>query len=81
MMTPARKEPDQTMYTGRFAAHLRKLREKAKLTPEQAADAIGVTVKAVYSWEAAGSVPRLEKFPEIAKLYGLRKTRDLLPPE
>ena len=81
MMTPARKEPDLSTYAGRFAARLRKLRLKAGLTPEQAAEAIGVTATSVYQWESAMNLPRTSKFPEIAKTYKLKKIKDLLPNE
>jgi len=43
-----RKEISLETYEGRFAARLKELREKAKLTPEQAAEALGVTQSMIY---------------------------------
>ena len=68
-------------YSGRFAARLRELREKAKLTHEEAAAQIGVTATAIYHWESGRMVPALSKFPKIAETYRLKKTRDLFPNE
>ncbi len=79
MMTPrARKELDLTTYEGRFAARLKMLREKAKLTPEQAAERLGAPKKSVYNWEAAISVPPLGMFPVLAGAYGV-SVRSLMP--
>ena len=81
MMTPARKEPDLKTYAGRFAARLRDLRINAKLTPEQVAETLGVAKSAVYFWEAGRNFPQIAKFEELAKLYKLKKIKDLLPDE
>ena len=81
MMTPARKEPDKTAYSGRFAIRLRELREKAGLTPEQVAERLDVTANAVYRWEGDLNYPRISLFPKIAELYNLKIVRELLPPE
>ena len=81
MMTPARKEPDLKTYAGRFAARLRDLRINAKLTPEQVAETLGVTMDNIYRWERGASFPPVTRFPEIAKLYRLKTTRELLPEE
>ena len=79
MMTPARKEPDLKTYAGRFAARLRDLRINAKLTPEQVAETCGVTVKTIYSWEAAGSAPNLDLLPGLAKALKLKNIQKLFP--
>ena len=68
-------------YTGRFAARLRELRLKAKLTPEQAAELIGITATAIYHWESGLKIPAVSKFPKISEVYRLKKTRELLPNE
>lgn len=78
-MTPARKEPDQSMYTGRFAVRLRTLREKAGLTQEQVAEAIGVAANTYFGYESGKSIPHLEKFPALAKALKLRTPQKLLP--
>ena len=80
-MSPARKEPDTGTYSGRFAVRLRKLREKAGLSPQEVADAMGVCLAAVYDWESQRNFPKIVNFPQLAELYGLRKSKDLLPNE
>lgn len=84
-MSPAAKEPDQSTYSGRFAARLRMLREKAGLTGEQAVKAIcdsgyRVGKTAYYNWESGKHEPPLNAFPAIASVMGT-KPRTLLPPE
>lgn len=79
MMTPARKEPDQTTYSGRFAVRLRSLREKAKLSPEQVSEALSVSLAAIYHWESGRSRPDVEYYPILAKLYKISSPRTLLP--
>lgn len=76
-----RKDVDTSTYTGRFAVRLRKLREKVGLTPEQAAEVIGVSFVTLYDWEAGRKIPTLQKFPTIAEVYQLKRTKDLLPNE
>jgi len=80
-MTPKRKEPDLSTYAGRFAARLRMLREKAGLTVEQVASTLGVSYRAVYHWERGMADPKIAYFPQLAKLYGLKSVRGLLPQE
>jgi len=80
-MSPARKQPDTATYSGRFAVRLRTLREKAGLTPEEAAQAIGVSFVTLYDWEGGRKIPSLEKFPKIAEIYEIAKARYLLPNE
>lgn len=80
-MGPARKEPDLSTYAGRFAVRLRTLREKAKMTPEQVAEKLGVSYVTVYSWETGEKMPRIQNLPEIAKALNVKKTRNLLPDE
>ena len=81
MAARPRKEIDLTTYEGRFAARLKELREKAKLSPEQAAEEIGVSFVTLYDWEAGRKIPALQKFPKISAVYKLKKTKDLLPNE
>lgn len=80
MMVP-KKEPDRTTYSGRFAARLYELRKKAGLSAEQVAEELGVSAMAVYQWEAGSRKLSIELFPEMAKLYKLKKTREILPNE
>jgi len=81
MMVPARKEPDSSTYSGRFAIRLKQLREKAGLTVEQVADQLGLTATAVYHWESGLHAPKAQMFPNIAKIYKLKKVKDILPNE
>lgn len=78
-MGPARKEPDQSTYAGRFAARLRTLREKAKLSTEQVADSLGVAQQTIYKWEAGLREPPLNAYPKLATLFGLKNPQKVLP--
>ena len=78
-MSPARKQPDVSTYSGRFAVRLRSLREKAGLTVEEAAEAIGVSYVTLYDWEGGRKIPSLEKFPKIAEIYTVKRVKDILP--
>ncbi len=56
-MNPAPKQPDQTTYSGRYAARLRQLREKAGLTIEEMVEAMAsagyeTASRTLYHWEA-----------------------------
>jgi len=78
-MSPRKRKPvDTETYEGRFAVRLRTLREKAKLTHEEAAKALEVPKKSIYNWEAAISVPPLGTFPTLAETYGV-SVRVLMP--
>ena len=46
----------------KLAENIRALRKQRNLTQEQLAEVLGVTVGAVYKWEAGLSLPEL-KFP------------------
>ncbi|MGN6545458.1 MAG: helix-turn-helix transcriptional regulator [Aureliella sp.] len=83
-MNPAPKRPDDAKYSGRFAIHLRALREAAGLTGQDAAKAITkagykVAQRSYYAWEAAQNEPPLDAFPALAKVFKLKKIGDLLP--
>ena len=52
-----------------FAENLRKLRLSKKLTQEQVAEHLGVTVQTVSRWECGNALPDVLRLPEIAKLY------------
>jgi transcriptional regulator with XRE-family HTH domain len=80
-MTPARKQPDTTTYAGRFAVRLKTLREKAGLTPLEVSESLGLNSVVVYHWESARNLPKIANFPELAKLYKVKKAKDLLPNE
>jgi transcriptional regulator with XRE-family HTH domain len=73
-----RKQVDTSTYTGRFAARLKELREKRKLTVEELAEKSGIPDKTLYRWEAATHMPSVDKLPELAKALKI-KVRSLLP--
>ena len=73
-----RKQLDTKTYEGRFAERLKMLRIKAKLTPEQIAEAIGVSATTVYRWESGLRQPQISDLPAIADALGV-KARILLP--
>ena len=53
----------------RLSENIRSLRKEHKLTQEQLADALGVTVGAVYKWEADLSMPEIRLLMELADLF------------
>jgi len=76
---PARIEPDTATFSGRFAARLRSLREKAKLTPEQVAEKMGVALSTIYSWEAGSTFPKPEQLLLLMVVLDLKSVRTLFP--
>ncbi len=78
MMSPARKPPDTSTYSGRFAVRLRMLREKAGLSVPDLAEQIGVPAKSLYDWESGKPTFRLDVLPAIAEALDT-KPRTLLP--
>ncbi len=81
MSARPRKEIDMTTYTGRFAARLKMLREKAGLSVEELAESLGVTDQCIYDWEAARRQPKISDLPQISHAIGMKKAKDLLPNE
>ena len=55
----------------KFSDNLRSLRKSRHLTQEQLAEAMGVTVGAVYKWEQGLSSPDLEGIMRIAGFFGV----------
>lgn len=53
----------------KLAENIKGLRKKNALTQEQLAEALGVTVGAVYKWEAGLSVPELRLIMELADFF------------
>jgi transcriptional regulator with XRE-family HTH domain len=78
---PARKQPDDSTYAGRFAIRLRSQREKSGLTVEEVAAQIGVSVNAVYYWENGERQPKISDLPTIAEVLGTKRVLDILPKE
>ena len=79
MMNPARKEPDVSTYSGRFAVRLRALREKVGKTVPEVADVMEVTIGTVYHWETGHTFPKPDQLPVLAKMLELKSVRTLFP--
>jgi transcriptional regulator with XRE-family HTH domain len=75
---PARKEPDASTYSGRFAIRLRTLREKAKLTVEDLSAQSGIPRTTLYNWEQGIRNPPFDILPQLADSLGI-KIRNLMP--
>lgn len=56
----------------RIAENIKKLRKEHLLTQEQMVEALGVTVGAVYKWEAGLSMPEIKLIMEIADFLRFR---------
>ena len=85
-MSPAQKKTDESTYSGRFAARLRMLREKAGMTVDEVVEAMnaagyGTARRSIYNWEQAKTSPPLNAFPPLARVLGLKGVRSLLPEE
>ncbi|MBA3313522.1 MAG: helix-turn-helix transcriptional regulator [Planctomycetaceae bacterium] len=65
--------------TGLFAANLERLMQKAKLEPDEFAKRIGVSTDAVYKYIRGTNTPDLDRWPDIARVLGLKNARNLLP--
>ncbi len=79
MMTPrARKELDLTTYEGRFAARLKMLREKAKLSVDDLAAKTGFPRQTLYDWESTKSSPPVKELMRLSEGLGV-SVRSLLP--
>ena len=81
MSARPRKEIDLSSYEGRFAARLKSLREKAKMTVEEAAERMSIAPTTIYGWETGYRQPRVAEFPKISEIYKVKKAKDILPNE
>lgn len=54
-----------------LSGNIKTLRKERKMTQEQLAEAMGVTVGAVYKWESAQSTPDLQYIMDMAELFGV----------
>lgn len=82
-MAPAPKAPDESIYSGRVAARLRLLREKAGLTVEEVCermDAAGypLALQSFYSWENGRRQPNWDALPAMSVALGV-SIRTLIP--
>lgn len=55
----------------KFYKNIRELRKQQRMTQEQLAEAMGVTVGAVYKWEQNLSTPDIRMMMEIASFFGI----------
>ena len=78
-MSPARVEPDTATYAGRFAVRLRSLREKAKITPDEVAEKLGVSLSTIYNWESGYTFPKPEQLLLLMVVLDLKSVRSLFP--
>ncbi len=82
-MSPAAKEPDQSTYSGRFAARLRMLREKAGLSVDQVVakmEKAGYELGSptYYNWENGRRQVNWDAIPALAKTLRTKPT-ELIP--
>ncbi|MEP3477981.1 MAG: helix-turn-helix transcriptional regulator [Fuerstiella sp.] len=82
-MSPARKEPDLSTYSGRLAGHLRQLREASGLTSSEAAEKMNkagyvISEAAFRHWENGTRSPHWDALPALAKTLKV-KVRELVP--
>ena len=59
------------MTSNHFSKNLRRLRLEKKLTQEQLANMLGVSVQSVSRWECGNTLPDVMLLPDIARLYGV----------
>ena len=57
-----------------ISKNLRKLRGEKHMTQEQVAEKLGVSAQSVSRWETGATFPDILLLPELAKLYGDRKS-------
>ena len=72
------KTTSKTDWPKRFAESLRGRRERMKLSREQAAELMGVSVATVQHWETGFRAPSTRELPKIAEAYGVQPAT-LLP--
>ena len=75
-MSPARKEPDLSTYSGRLSKRIRELREKNNLTTDQVATLItaagfSTTAANIRHWENGTGRPNVDAAPYLAAVFGI----------
>lgn len=85
-----RKDPDESLYSGRIASRLRKLREETGKSVDEMATAISmqavaaglepVTAKRLYAYECGDRTVPPDLYPAIASAFG-KSVRGFLPAE
>lgn len=64
---------------GKFGKHLEQLAIAAGLTTADLAKRAGVTEDAIRKYFRGVDVPRLDRWPRLARALGLKNAKDLLP--
>ena len=77
-MARPRREIDTNTYSGRFAARLRALRDKAGLSVPELSELSGMPESTLKNWECGRRSAIHEEFPALAEALGV-KTRVLFP--
>ena len=67
MAARSRNPIDTSTYSGRFAARLKELREKAGLSVEQLAERSGIPKRTLYNWESGIRQPLFKQLPQLAE--------------
>ena len=75
-----RKEIDLSTYEGRFAARLKELREKRKMSVDDLVEITGLPRRTLYDWESTKTSPPVKSLPVLAEALGV-SIRSLLPPK
>lgn len=69
---PQEKEPDMSKKEGRMAQRIRTACAEAGLTRKQVAEACGVSVQTVKSWQCGESIPRFPDAQKLREITGYR---------
>ena len=71
-MSRKRKEIDLTTFSGKFAARLKQLREKKKLSVDELAKDSGVPFQTLHRWESGDRCPINEQLLDVADSLGVK---------
>ena len=71
-MARPRKEVDTSTYAGKFAVHIKALREKRKLSVQELAEKSGLNISTLYYWESATASPLIDQLPTLADALGVK---------
>lgn len=74
-----RKVLDRRLWSHRIAARIEQQRERAGLSRQQFADALGVSIKTVYAWESAQNLPNYDNLARVIRLFRL-SAAEFMPP-
>jgi len=74
-MSRKRKEIDTTTFSGKFAARLKQLREKKKMSVEELAERTGIPHPTLYRWESGDRCPVNEQIFLVASVLEIKVSR------